>query len=367
VLLLGVVTVLVTALIPIFLWRLGAKQAEHDAVLNELQTKTLGRQEQILRRQRRDALLDIVGRSSDATHLGLLWHEVREYEGTDRDLLLAVFRTNVALALPGTFNGVKIPDDLTDTVVGQYVNGLERRYAEGARGYPPYAGLLEFVATATDNGAKVDASRIVALVTGPTSAHQRPGHGFYRDLVNAFPECAGALLYAVEKIDSQSGGLKLNVLTGTLLAIKDAEIGRLRQQSASREHAVTELRNSVPAALATLLHRDDLRSFDRWSLEGSTEPVTATVAWLIRATGWLVDADDHLAVRMTQNLAAAIKSIPNADKNRGWGIDDEDVRAGFESIKVKRPKLWETYGVELEAAATRVGSWEAIEGGQGNV
>ena len=139
-LLVGLVTIVVTALIPVALWWLGAKQAKRDGVLNELKTETLARQEQISRRQRRDALLEIVDRSADATHLGLLWREVREYEGEDRDLLLARFRTNVALALPGTSTGVKVRDDLTDTVVSHYVGGLERRYAEGARAVPAGAG-----------------------------------------------------------------------------------------------------------------------------------------------------------------------------------------------------------------------------------
>lgn len=137
-LLLGLVTVLVTALIPVFIWRLGTKQLKRDAALNELQAESLVRQEQIARRQRRDALLEIVDRSSDATHLELLWCEVGEYDGRDRELLLASFRTNIALALPGSYGGVKVPDELTDIAVAQYVRGLERRYAEDANGFHPY-------------------------------------------------------------------------------------------------------------------------------------------------------------------------------------------------------------------------------------
>lgn len=363
-LLVGVVTILVTALIPVFIWRLGVKQSKRDGHLNELQTRTLARQEQIFRRQRRDALLEIVDRSSDATHLGLLWREVREYEGEDRDLLLSTFRTNVALALPGTSTGVKVRDDLTESVVSDYVNGLERRYTEGPRGFHPYPGLLDFVAAITNRGAKIETSKIVALVTGPTAEKQRPGHGFYRELVNALPDSAGGLLYAVESIDSRSsGGLRLNVLTGALLAVCDVEIGRSGRHSSSHADARDKLRNAVPESLASLLHRDNLRTFDQWSREGSTEPVSATVAWLIRVVGWLADTDNHLAMRMIQNLAAAIESIPAAD--RGWGIDDRDVRQGFEWIRQKQPKLWEAYGESLESAATSIGPWRADERGDG--
>ncbi|MFI9628121.1 hypothetical protein [Streptomyces sp. NPDC052042] len=360
-LLLGFVTVLVTALIPVVLWWFGAKQAKRDGALNERRTKTLDRQEQISRRQRRDSLLEIVDRSSDATHLGLLWREVGEYEGEDRELLLSVFRTNVALALPGSSNGVKVADDLTDTVVAHYVSGLERRYAVGTGRHGSYPGLLDFVVTAKSRRAKIEAFKVVALVTGATSEYQRPSHGFYRDLVNALPESAGGLLNAVENIDYRSaGGLRLNVLTGTLLALKDVELERFRGRQFMQVDAIHELRYSASVALATLLHRDNLRSFDRWSLEGSTEPVSATVAWLIRAVGWLADVDDHLAMRMIQNLADAIESIPDAD--RRWGTDAEDVRQGFESIMQKQPALWGIYGSDLEAAATSIGAWKAKTG-----
>lgn len=361
-LLLSVVTILVTALIPVFIWRLGAKQSERDRDLNELQARTLARQEQISRRQRRDALLEIVDRSSDATHIGLLWREVRQYEGEDRRLLLAIFRANVALALPGTSTGVSVPDDFTESVVSDYVSGLERRYAEGARGFHPYPGLLDFVASAMNRGVEIETSKIVALVTGVTAENQRPGHGFYRDLVNALPDSAGGLLHAVERIDYRgSGGLRLNVLTGSLLAVKDVEVGRYTPGSSTRPDALNEIRNNVPVALAFLLHRGNLRSFDQWSSEGSTEPVSATVAWLIRAVGWLADADNHLAMRMVENLPAVIESIPPED--RGWGIDDQDVWQGFTWIRQKQPNLWQVYGERLESAATRIGPWRAGEYG----
>lgn len=357
-LLLGVVTIAVTALIPIFLWRLGSRQAEHDALLNKSQAATLERQEGILRRQRRDSLLEIVGRSSDAAHISLLWREVGEYGGGDRELLLSVFRTNPSLALPGTSFGVRVEDRLDGVIVEQYINGLERRYSEDASGYRPFPGLLDFLVAAREQGTRVDASRITSLVTGQASEHQRPGHSFFRAMVGVFPESASGLLRAVEGIDSRSaGGLRLNVLTGTLLAVKDADLGRLQLPSVPRDRAVAELRGSLPVALASLIHRDNLRTFDQWSLNGSTEPITATVAWLIRAVGWLADTDDHLAMRMTQNLADAIRSASRAGDVPGWGIDDRDVRVGFDRIKRSQPCLWDEYGPELESAASAVGAW----------
>lgn len=347
-LLLGLASFVATAIIPIVLWRMGAKQAKRDS---ELQAKILARQTLVSQLQRRDALLGIVTQSSDARYLEVLWKEICEYKEEDRDFLLAHLRANPALALPGTSIGAKVQDNLTDAAVSNYVDGLERRYAE-RNGCRPYPGLLEFVGEVTRQGLKIEVSSIVALVTGPTAEKQRPGHSFYRKLALALPQAAVPLLDAVGSINPRApGGLKLNVLTGALLAVKDLEMGRRGPTLNADE--LEKLKVGIADTLAYLLHRDVLRSFDRWEIKGSTDSVTATAAWLIRAVGWAADADSHLAMRMVQNLALAIESVPESEGN--WGIDDVDVRQGFEWISEKCPNLWEIYGERLEAAVAEVG------------
>lgn len=148
----------------------------------------------------------------------------------------------------------------------------------------------------------------------------------------------------------------MNVLTGALLAVKDLEMGRRGPTLNADE--LGKLQVGIADALAYLLHRDVLRSFDRWEIKGSTDSVTATAAWLIRAVGWVADVDSHLAMRMIQNLAFAIESVPKSDRIGGWGIDDVDVRQGFEWMSEKCPKLWEVYGEGLESAATEIGPWK---------
>ncbi|MDQ0648598.1 hypothetical protein QFZ53_002794 [Microbacterium natoriense] len=358
---LGVASILVTALIPFFLWRLGTKQAKRDGDLRAQQVSILRRQERILQRQRRDALLSIVDDSSDAMHLELLWEEVAEYAGRDRVLLQATFRANVAVALPGDHLGIRVADQLDSVAVTQYVAGLERRYGPAQGGVRGFDGLFAFLEQARARQLAVDTTAIVKLVTGKAAEIQRPGHGFYRELVNLMPEAAGSLLHRVEDIDYRTaGGTRLNVLTGVLLGIKDAELNRAPDGRPPLATAVSTLRHGVPSALAQLLHRDNLRSLDRWSLEGSTEPVSATIAWLIRAVGWLADGDSHLARRMVENLAPAIRSIPEGE--RGWGIDDRDVRQGFAWIREKQPRLWGEYSEELISAASSVGEWNEAQG-----
>lgn len=353
-LLLGLASFVATAIIPIVLWRVGAKQAKRDS---ELQAKILARQTLVSQLQRRDALLGIVTQSSDARYLEVLWKEILEYKEEDRDFLLAHLRANPAIALPGTSTGAKVQDNLSDAAVSNYVDGLERRYAEND-GYPPYPGLLKFIVEVTSQELKIEVSRIVALVTGPTAEKQCPGHFFYHDLVLALPQAVSPLLHAVERIDSLAhGGLKLNVLTGALLAVKDLEKGRRGATSNEDENKdkdeAEKLRGGIAQALAYLLHRGVLSSFDQWDIKGSTDSVTSAAAWLIRAVGWVADDDSHLAMRMIQNLALAIESVPESEGN--WGIDDVDVRQGFEWISEKCPDLWEIYGERLEAAVAEVG------------
>ena len=72
-----------TAIIPIVLWRMGAKQAKRDSEQakrdSELQAEFLANLTSVSQLQRRDALLGIIDQASDPTHLALLCKEVREY------------------------------------------------------------------------------------------------------------------------------------------------------------------------------------------------------------------------------------------------------------------------------------------------
>lgn len=285
---------LAALIIPVVLWALGLRQSKRDSKSqakqarrdSELQAKFLESQTLVSQRQRRDELPGIINRATEPPHLVTLWEEVSGYKKEDREFLLTLLRANPALPLPGLSSGAKVQDDLTDAVVSLYVDGFERRYAE-RDGYEPYPGLLGFIKEAKRQGVKIEDSRIVDLVTGPTAEKQPQNHRFYRDLVLALPQSAGPLLRAVERIDSSApNGLKLNVLTGALLAVKDMELRCQDGKLFEEEAEVRALKHGIATALASLLRQGALRSFDKWEFEGSTERRTATAAWLIRAVGW---------------------------------------------------------------------------------
>ena len=159
---------------------------------------------------------------------------------------------------------------------------------------------------------------------------------------------------------SGPGGLRLNVLTGTLLAVRDVEMRR----GDSRLHPdeVREFRIAVSQSLACLFHWHVLHSFETWEREGANERIIAMVAWLVRVVGWVVDTDEHLGKRMVESLAFAIDSIPNVELD--WGSEASDARQGFEWIRTKRSDLWKEHGERLESAAARVG-WGTRDGDDG--
>lgn len=351
------VTAVLTLLIPVSIFWLGRTDSKRATAVRNQQTAVLRAQEALQRRGRRDQLVDRVGEVSDPRHLAILWAEVREFVGDDGALLRSAIRANPAVPLPGSTGGERLSSD-ADTArqaVRDYVAALERRYATRDQG-GAFSGLAEFLEVAVRSGARgVDLYGVAAVVTGHAAAVQEPGHQFFRRLALVAPDLCGSLLHRVEDISPTAvPGLRLNVLTGCVLALKDADLGHgIDGRRAMSPAEVAEIRASASGALAHLLHRDVLRHLDTWQAKGSTEPVSATVAWLIRAVGMLVDEDVHLGMRMVENLAAVIRSTPEAD--RRWGMDAADVVYGLDRLRLEAPGLWEHHGDEIQAAVAEIG------------
>lgn len=350
-LLVAFLSMVFTGVIPIVLWRLGARQAKTDTELLDKQAASLARQERIVERQRRDSLMRELAETTDEAYLWLTWKEIDEFPHSDQKRLKSIIRTNPRIPLPSLRRGLQLRDEVDQEAVNDYSIGLNRRYGNRSSA-EPFPGLLDFLRFVSMKGLTTDTSLIVELVTGESAAVERPSHVFFKDLVLAYPPCAGPLISKVEGIHSRTEGrLKLNVLTGVFLAVKFVAEGDLGAPGLKIE---SEFRKSIPIALAQLMHRGGLRSFERWSYNDSSEPVTATVAWLIRAVGHFADTEDHLALRMVENLEPAISSIPIGDRH--WGIDDKDVREGFKQIRAKQPALWSQFGAGIEEAASAIES-----------
>lgn len=355
-LLVALISMMFTGVIPVVLWRLGAIQTKTDTELLDRQAASLARQERIVERHRRDSLMRVLAETTDEAYLRAIWKEIGEFPESDQKLLKSIIRTNPKIRLPGSNRGLNLWDKVDQAAVDDYLIGLERRYGDRKDAYP-FRGLLDFLRVAARANLEIDTSLIVKLVIGKSAAVELPTHMFFKDLVLVHPPCAAHLLFEIEGIDSRTaGGLKLNVLTGVFWAVKTVADGK-EGLGVLTPNIEEEFRRSIPSALAQLMHRVGLRSFEKWSYDDSSQPVSATVAWLIRAVGYFADTEDHLALRMVENLEAAISSIPIDD--RSWGVDDKDVREGFNQIRVKQPALWSQFGVGIEKAASEIGVWRS--------
>ncbi|SHQ26782.1 Uncharacterised protein [Mycobacteroides abscessus subsp. bolletii] len=348
----AIASLLITITIPFLILRLTRKQEKERDQRQIEQARSLTRQERLAEQNRRDYLLDRLGSAHDPNYLAILFHEISEITSDDgRALLKRQYRANPTVPLPpGSLS--RVDDRITESAdVDDYVEALERRYSEKGSQYPK---LIEFVKHArlrTKSLTSKQLSAIADLVVSDTLALiQRPNHQFFRKLVNTAPDIASNLLGQIEDVPSDApNGLKLNILTGTLLAAVDVIEERQRVPDLSA------FRLDYKEALASLIHRESIRSLDHWEIKGSTEPVSATVAWLVRVAGWAVDGDDHVSMRMVDKLAEVILSIPERD--RGWGVDDRQIQLGFADIQRKCPGLWRLNGSHLEAAASANGEW----------
>lgn len=73
---------------------------------------------------------------------------------------------------------------------------------------------------------------------------------------------------------------------------------------------------------------------------------------MIRVAGWAASGDNHETMRILENLARLIDSIPPAD--RSWGIDVEPLGAGLNELSERAPGLWSQHGRAIERAVERV-------------
>lgn len=302
-------------------------------------------QRRILAAQRRDQLLAALPEVSEKTTFERLRKEVDQYRGEDRRLLLRALRQNPLEPLPWRIQNAE--------QVGDFVASLERRYRTPTHSMP-FSHVREFLGGLPQELAEQCQDDLVGVLTGEAAVAQKPGHMFYRQLVSQ--GCwylAAPLLYGCEKISPMAhGGLKLNILTGVLMAIDDLDQATARGVQMPlhivRPTDPDKFARDVQAALADLLHRGNLLFLNEWELVGYTEPASATVAWLILVVGRQSGVDDHIDMRCVQNLAKVVRQIPAEDAD--WGRDVRVVKEGLTLIRTKCPQLWVEYGRELVAA-----------------
>lgn len=344
-------TLIATIAILITIMRLTAKQQELHHSMVAKQTKSIEQLDAITKAVRRDELMKQLEQHKSIDILNALIQECENYGQNDKKLILNRYRRNPTVPLPGAGRNTYDPaEKLDNTAFSDYCESLESRYTR-PKEYHPYPNLIEFLKTAKMRRSEIDAAVIGRLVCGRTAQIQKPAHTFYLELVREFPAIAPRIFYNLENTPWDQGALKLNIITGTLFALSEIQQREVPPLTPEQK----EFKSSTTVAIGHYLHRNNMNSLDSWNYKGSSEPVSATVAFLISVIGWLALNDGHNDRRLVANIEKIIDSIPDDDKR--WGNDDTLVREGLEALKAKCPGLWDEFGTGIERAATEVGPY----------
>lgn len=286
---LAAMSFIATVFIPIILHRLGKKA---DVKAREINRHLQDLQEELFRisaETRRDRILEQLKEVADPQSFVVLRSEAERFTGDSLRLLRTTYRQNPLERLPhrGT---------LTEQAADDFVASLPRRLESSS---DANEHCDEFVAF-----ARVLCQQFpdrAGSLAGPfyraTSDRPLP-HSFYRKLVvhghwRMAPALVGA---ASNKWDAETPARGANLLTGVFVGLKDIELGRPTFARVLPPGENLELQKRMRRALASLLHCGPLSAISQWTASqpaycsGFTEPLSAMVAWMVRAVGQAVEA-----------------------------------------------------------------------------
>lgn len=298
-------------------------------------------------RQRRDSLLVLLPEVSSPTHFQALRTEALAYSGSDLDLLLTALRLNPLEPLPTRDRSRK---KLSAKEAEDFINSLFRRY-NGKIQSARIKNLIYFVNLCHHD---LTDDEFNSLQLGPVIAQLfRTSHGIghlgVREIITEGSwKMAPEFLSELDHLPHD--GHSLNLLTGTMLGIMDIGARRTNQKNHGSGYPslqnVNRFNEHVRHGLASLLHRQRLQQLGQWDQKDFTDAITAPVAWLIRAVGYVVAGDEHVTMRIIQNLEPVIRSLDDLY----WGVDEPTLIDGLDQIQRRCPGLWRRYGPGIMAA-----------------
>lgn len=345
-------SLLATVAITWVVYRLSSKSGRVGQQALEKMEDIQGQLHAVVQRNRRDDLLTRLRNETNDEMLRILRAEVdSNYTGEDRRILQSVYRANPLTPLPHR--------DLSQVQFDDFLPSIPERLD---RKHNQRGDIVHFVSAAQRNDLPDRWKLASALYEGSTVSSILP-HSFYREVVAADWQMAPHLVDVVaSSFDREEPARSTNLLTGVFVALIDIDPRSSSGEGMARTLTCDEdpvLQARMLQSLAGLLYNGPLTMLDRighgrpgyeW---GSTENLTALVAWLIRASGNAVQGDEHLEMRLMQSLTAVVRAVRRSpDWQIGWGVDDEDVQVGMLRMRYKCPELWAQYGEDLVAATS---------------
>lgn len=303
-LIIAILTLLLTGLIPVFIYALGRKGEKITRAL-------LFEQRRLLSAERLDALAGQAGEMSDPRDLGEILQEAKDLSN-DRnfDRVVEAYWRNPMVPLCGS---VVALDSRGVLITSQHLSAKLR----GKSTWLAIRELREFILRSKKYGeGAFVASRVTDWLLSRFAEHDGAGDGQIRDLLEVAPdETFYALLEPLDDLHrSLPTAARVNILAGVCDAYLD-RIGFFPKNEKPIEQAIAETTEksrdnaNVSALLASklgsLLHRNRLRGLAEWDYgDDCTIPVECCAALVVAVTGAVSFCNEHSAMRALQNMSA---------------------------------------------------------------
>lgn len=342
-------TLVFTILIPLALKKSTDKSQE---VLNELQQQNLSYQKD----QKFYVEFNGVASANSKKELELYVDSLSSgsYTPTQREVMIARLIDNKYMSVPGAPDtlGIKFSNDLTNSELETVQRNIINHFSK-LPGNQTINSVNYFISLLKRRGVDVNYYQFGEIVsTYIWNESNRIGHLKISKFFEKNPESIPAAISTAGSSNSLTSGQRIQILTSVFYAL-------FIDESIVVEN--TQLKHNIALEIATILNGPNyLIPHDSTEVSYLTEPISATLAWGIKAIGIIAGSNNYYDMRIIQNLNEFIKTCAQwqvmEQKNyglfpsKGFGVDRSTVDEGIDLIKSKSSKLWKLYGKDIENA-----------------
>jgi hypothetical protein len=292
----SVLTLLVTAIIPVALYGLGRMGERTTQAL-------LADQRQLLTAQRLDVLASQAAQMSDPEDLAAIMKEAHTL-ATDRSLtrIVEAYWRNPQVPLCGS---IRTLDGKGARITAQCLPAK----LDGKATLTAMREVREFVSRTREFGqSSYIGQRVADWILSKFLSNAGPGDMQIRDLLRESPDdMFAALLGPLEDIRAIPIPARVNILAGVCDAYLD-RIGyypkgeRLIAETTERSNENLNLSASLALSLASLLKLGQLYRLAQWDAENCSVPPDSCAALVVAVCGAVSFHNSHLAMRALQRL-----------------------------------------------------------------
>lgn len=331
-LVISVLTLLVTAIIPVALYGLGRMGERTTQAL-------LGQQRQLLSAQRLDILATQASQMSDPEDLRAIMGEGRALAtGRSRTRIIEAYWRNPHVPLCGS---VLALDGKGARITAQCLPAK----LDGKATWTAIREVSDFLSRIREfDDTLYIAHRVADWILSQFLINAGPGDMQIRELLRVAPDdMFAALLYPLDDTNSAFPvRARVNILAGVCDAYLDRigyyqEGERLITETTERSSINYNLSASLALVLATLLKNGRLYRLAAWDAEDCSIPPDSCAALVVAVSGAVSFCNNHLAMR-------ALQSLPNVQINpSSLGTLQDQFEFGRAKYSHYQPELLDQY------------------------